>query len=68
MMRILNHKQQTTFGKIALLHDTHILDEKSMKHDISEAIVLQGGKQWWLLEHKHCHHLRRCEGQRQEQK
>lgn len=35
---------QTNF-KITLQHDAHILDEKSMKHDVSEAIVLQGGKQ-----------------------
>lgn len=44
---------------------THIFDEKSMQHDISEAIILQGGEQGWLLEHKHCHNLRRYEPERQ---
>lgn len=38
---------------------THIFDQKGMQHDISETIILKGGEQGWLLEHKHCHDLRR---------
>lgn len=39
--------------------ETHVFDEKGMQHDISETIILQGGEQGWLLEHKNCHNLRR---------
>lgn len=37
--------------------ETHIFDQKGMQHDICETIILQGGEQRWLLEHKHCHDL-----------
>lgn len=39
--------------------ETHVFDEKGMQHDISETIILQGGEQGWLLEHKNRHNLRR---------
>lgn len=45
---------------------THVFDEKGMQHDISEAIILQGGEQGWLLEHKHRHNLCRYKPKRQE--
>lgn len=38
-----------------------------MQHDISETIILQGGEQGWLLEHKHRHHLGRYVPKRQRQ-
>lgn len=38
---------------------THVFDQKGMQHDISESIILKGGEQGWLLEHKHRHNLRR---------
>lgn len=49
--------------------ETHIFDKKGMQHDISKTIILQGGEQGWLLEHKHRHNLRcyKPERQRQEQ-
>lgn len=47
--------------------ETHVFDEKGMQHDISEAIILQGGEKGWLLEHKHRHNLCRCKPERQRQ-
>lgn len=46
---------------------THVFDEKGMQHDISETIILQGGEQGWLLEHKHRHNLCRYKPERQRQ-
>lgn len=49
------HKQKNSTN--SGLFETHVFDEKGMQHDISETIILQGGKQGWLLEHKHRHNL-----------
>lgn len=47
--------------------ETHVFDEKGMQHDISETIILQGGEQGWLLEHKHRHNLRRYKEERKKE-
>lgn len=67
MTMICQTEKKTQHTRAVL--ETHIFDEKGMQHDISETIILQGGEQGWLLEHKHRHNLCRYKPkeQRQEQ-